>query len=182
MDTDKKITLIISIVSISIAFLTLAYTSYYSNEQIRITIEHNKLSVTPKLGSNLIINSNKAFSGIGLVNDGLGPAIVKNVKYFDGKYWLDLLPITAQEKMLETFQLKQYVTSIPLNPDSIIKPDKTVWLFKSNVNKREIANGLFNMYQRSAIYVCYCSLYKECESKIISGNKNIRFPESTCKY
>ena len=164
---------ILAVISIIVAISTLIYTVFLGSEQIKISIEHNKLSVIPKISTNIIVKKGNDFSGIGIINDGLGPAIIRDVKYYDQDKEILSLSVESQLFFLKKYNMLDIIDISPLNVDTIVKTNEKIWLYKTKKkrNNKNISKKLFSLYANNNIAICYCSLYKECQIKVISGSK-----------
>jgi hypothetical protein len=157
---------ITAIVSVIISSVSLHITQQQNTKQLELTRTHNKLSVKPKIliFGNLYKTSDQI--GVGIRNEGLGPAIIKKIRFAIDGIWLKKQGKEASIEILKWLEVGRGMFSYSiLGDNATIRSETTVWLFSSDPSNsyNEKRRIIVKMSKHVGIAVYYCSLYNECE-------------------
>jgi hypothetical protein len=142
----------------------------------RLTREHERLSVVPKLSIKFVDGSDSDITGILLENDGLGPARVLNVRLsVDGRY---VGENTESDKWNDVFNELHtphpHVRYLSSMTDWLIPAGKSVPLLWQRNNELTDSARAFLQDAKNRLEVssCFCSLYNECWSVVAPGQQD----------
>jgi hypothetical protein len=142
-------------------------------QESRLTREHERLSVVPKLDTKFVDGSDGEITGIVLENKGLGPAHVLNVRLSTGGKFVAEIYDDNQWKIVfnELGSPHPDVRTFSAMTDWFIPAGGSIPLLWQR-NKERTESGvafLRNAKERLLISSCFCSLYDECWSLVAPG-------------
>ncbi len=162
---------------VSIAALGFSALSLWlATDQSKKIVEHNKISVMPLLGLNVIQNNNKIFL-TEVKNNGLGTAIIESLTVFmDGVQIENKNAIlTALDKIFDEsrYDIEAYGMIENTNDSANFSKDQSFGLFKiEGKDGNEITQQDIKSLKRIVIEIRYKSLYGEkgklCSTRHIS--------------
>jgi len=171
MELGTKISccaLVVSIFSACASVYAIISSNEINKDQLSASQQQSRLAVRPILSSKAVFDSRLPFSGIGVENKGLGPALIESVTYSVDGYTLKDVGYSAMNKIVNELGLDSGSMSMsPAKEGQIIKQERDLWLFKSQVNSKLASNKMLELYKRMTVSICYCSLYGSCEVKTI---------------
>jgi hypothetical protein len=148
------------VVALVLAFLAFVLSIWNSWE----TRRHNRLTVSPHLWFNLILGWNEDLVGINLANNGVGPAIIKNISYYIDNNKVDPSPSLTKvmEKAVNILDHDWIIWSSNSTGTTIPSGEKT-WLVaaRCNITPAEYRNSFIKALSRLKILVEYESIYNE---------------------
>lgn len=158
-----------------------------SIHQGKLMRRHFEMSIRPHLEFNSYFSSTGAYWGIGVSNDGLGPAVVHSVQLcLDGQK----LPNTPKNgwhyvEMLNGLDESNIVFKTLLN-DDVISPGENKLLFGYRAPPPRESRGrryiVRDVARRLDYLVCYCSFTEDCEFLAArSGLGSIRRSVQSCE-
>jgi hypothetical protein len=161
--------LIVSAAATVIALAALGLSVY----EAMLSRQHDRLSVRPLLDSELHVSSARERFCLVVINNGLGPAIIKKWQLLvDGKPYRDL-GITRWEQLTAHLKLSQPVSYSYFEPNSILAPEESEELigYTVAVYSQEEANRFREAIRRLAIVIEYESMYGESFNFEFLGSK-----------
>jgi hypothetical protein len=128
---------------------------------------HNRLSVAPRLNSNIGVSSEQV--SMSVESSGLGPAVVEAFRiYLDGKVVHDAGAAKAGQSPWETlmpaFSPKGYsVAAYAFGVGNVLRAGQDYELFRAalrdTANTRPDTLNLSALLDRLGVEICYCSIY-----------------------
>lgn len=158
---------IIAISAIAISVIGLFLSSYHNRRTFKLTKKHNELSVRPFLHFSGSIDSNVGKITYFLRNKGLGPAIIKSIKYnYKGNYYNNHLDFL---KMLKDNFPTQDTIDLQLNYNeqherTIISSNDSLRLLELNVLPIKYTDPLGDLINEINIEVLYEDIYENIYS------------------
>lgn len=157
----EAVTIIAAMAAVFISIASIYFSNKNAKAQMeysRIQLEYNTISVQPILTSKVIFDSDYEFSGVGIKNKGLGPAIINNIKYYYSGSETDL-PYGRGKNELYYNNMFEFEV---LTKGDVVNKDEELWLIRTTSNNVENALMAYSFYRKQGLSVCYCSLYKQC--------------------
>lgn len=149
------------------AFLISILSFVAATAQTWLTYEHNRLSVMPKLDWRTVYGDDKGQRlDIILINAGLGPAKVSNLKIsvnekivpMEGARACTTLDDLLEADSLNSTQAKCF--SVDVDDWVFLKPDEKLVLYSTGASSDEIDTDII---ESIGVTARYCSLYDQCE-------------------
>ncbi len=149
---------ILSTISLTIAVLS----AVFSGLSWIDAREHNRASLSPSVYFEIDDDPKQKLVGIGIVNGGTGPAVIKSVTYY-----FDRRPVRDVDESLAFGKLNvDLVDTIEFEPDDSLSVGETVWLIsRSTKDKPGLSRFIEFLDQHVTVQIEYCSLDGHCASK-----------------
>jgi len=162
----KKTKLIFNILSLFFSIIALLV-SFWT---LRVSQKHNILSVRPYLTLKESYSRSDSYYGLGVSNDGLGPAIIQKMSIFvDGKEFE-----SWKEAIGGLNMYFPWITYVLLEKGDTIKPGKELPLFyisNDNIMPRRV-----NKFDKSLNILSLCIEYKSMYEN--DENFSINYPKN----
>jgi len=164
---------IIALTAIVVSILGLIISVCYNRKSLKITIEHNKKSVEPKIDHLHMVNAHEYKEYCELKNNGYGPAMIKEIKfYYQGNIYEDIVTLYKKHfngniSKIEKEKIYQY-KDYPLASNSSILLYEFIYApeyFKNNVD------GITSFLEDILIEINYETVYNELKNY----RKNLRY-------
>lgn len=153
---------IIAITAILISIIGLVFSVLYNRKTIRISIMHNELSVKPLLHFSNRIDNNEGMIKYELSNQGLGPAIIKYLRYkYEDDYYDNINDFfTALDKRLITNQkVKFHLDYNELSENAVLSPNNSIKLFSIIAEPKIYTDSLSDLLDKIDIEIFYNDMY-----------------------
>ena len=159
--TERSVAVVLSVISLIVSVLSAVFAGLSWME----TREHDRASLSPSVYFDTEDDPKEKLVGLGIVNDGAGPAVVKTVTYY-----VDRRPVRGVDEALAFGKLNaDLLDTIELERDDSLGVGATVWLIsRPNRDKRELDRFIEFLDQHVAVQIEYCSLDGQCASKCSS--------------
>lgn len=157
---------VIPFVAIIVSILSVIYSVLYNRRTLKLTEEHNKKSVEPKIfgSSDVMIYLNKEKASIiayNVNNGGVGPAIIKSCSLkIENQEFTDIFRLLTTLENGHKYDPDKSLATI-LEKDHVIVPNESIKLFELHVKDILEAKRYSEILKNISLKIEYENIYGE---------------------
>jgi hypothetical protein len=150
----------LTFIEVAILSLSLLIVVFFTARELRMQRRHNRLSVLPDLGFEIVTQTDKPIS-IGLSNSGLGPAKITSITFYrDGKEF-DGSSFDGIQELIEGELGSMYSANLLVYATISANETRQLIQLESPINSEGEASPSLQFLNRLSIKVGYESFYGE---------------------
>jgi len=156
--------ILVAVTAVVISVVSLVFSVLYSRKTLKITIDHNKLSLAPQITFHHKTYSNLELTQtLDIENKGVGPAIIQSVRYYYlGQVYSEISTIYKEHfpEVFDNIDRNKSYNKIGLDRYSLAQND-SIRAFSMSFLEDYDQSKLYNFLKEVTIEIKYKSIYED---------------------